>query len=155
MSTLHRVEAITARALVPVLAGLAWIGGTAVGAEAQTGPPSRTGVEASAARATAEPLDRPVLTNTAEIAPLVRRWYRALDLGGQLGEGTVLLRLRVEPDGSVGAVELARPGPHHPLLNRLAVRAARRLRFRPPEPGGTDTGEGAGWWIHQRVTFTP
>lgn len=96
---------------------------------------------------------RPVLTNGVEIAPLVRRWYRALDLGGRLGGGSVLLLLRVEADGSVSEVRIARSGPHHPVLNELARRAGALMEFDPAalDPAAGERTEGL--WVHQRIDF--
>ena len=144
-----------ARAILVFVAILVSSAGAATGSLAAQAP------DADVARAALDPdeetaADRPLsasLENGVEIAPLVRRWYRALDLNGRLGEGSVLLLLRVEADGSVSDVRIARSGTHHPVLNELARRAGALMEFDltglDPNAGGR---AGAGW-IHQRIDF--
>lgn len=101
----------------------------------------------------AERSKRPVLTNGVDIVPLVRRWYRALDLDGRLGEGSVLLLLRVEADGAVSDVRVARSGTHHPILNELARRAGALMQFAPAGPDPATGGSTGVYWVHQRIDF--
>jgi protein TonB len=49
-------------------------------------------------------------------------------------EGTVLLRIEVLPDGTVGAIEVARSS-NHRILDETAADAARRWRFTPARLG--------------------
>lgn len=112
--------------------------------------------EEAVASATDDRLDRPVLTNAPEISSQARKWYRALNVNGSLGEGSVLLRLRVEPDGSVSDARVVRPGPHHPTLNALARRVAHRMVFSPVargERGDETPAGGQPRWIEQRISF--
>lgn len=98
---------------------------------------------------------RAVLTNRSAVARLLRRGYRSLDLQRTLGEGRVLLRLRVEPDGSVSEARV-RPGPRHPYLNGLARRVAREMTFelRTAEGAPLPASEsGSAYWIWQPVDF--
>lgn len=97
--------------------------------------------------------DRPVLTNAGDLARLMRRWYRALDVGGRLGEGSVTLLLRVQPDGSVSDSRVLRSGPHHPALNALARRAGGEMVFSFDESGSAAGADGRARWVRQRIDF--
>jgi len=57
---------------------------------------------------------------------------RAREMGWQ---GTVLLRVEVNPDGSVGEVEIRRTSGHI-SLDQAAAKAAKTWRFEPPTDGG-------------------
>ena len=57
---------------------------------------------------------------------------RAREMGWQ---GTVLLRVEVNPDGSVGEVEIRRTSGHI-SLDQAAAKAAKTWRFEPPADGG-------------------
>lgn len=64
------------------------------------------------------------------IEPIYPDEYR-----GQGIEGQVTLALRIDPDGSIGAVELVTPSPH-PAFNRSAVATAKREQFAPATRDG-------------------
>lgn len=133
------------------------VGGAPSVADAQVPDPGKvtTGEtsEEAAEHVTNDRLDRPALTNAAEIVRRARKRYRALDVNGSLGEGSVLLRLKVEPDGSVSDARVVGSGPHHPTLNALARRVAHQMVFSPASRGDGTRADGLPRWIDQRISF--
>lgn len=135
---------------------LAWNPGEVHG---QTSSPVDDG-EGEAARA--EPAGtaalaaaRPVLANPVEITRLLDRAYRSLDARGAVGEGTVDLLLRVEPDGSVSAVYVMEPVSGHPFLSAVARTVAGEMIFVLESLGDGAEGPLASYpyWVRQRVSF--
>lgn len=128
------------RLTLAAVAGLLLIGGRVPPVTAQ-GLPDPPAAERQAAGS-------PALLNADEIVPLLIRWYRRLNTQGGLADGSVLLQLVVDPNGSVREARVVQPTGHHPALNMLARRAARRMRF---APSGSTSARGV--WILQRITF--
>jgi len=88
--------------------------------------------------------------STVEPKPLYIPWPEYPDNAPPGIEGTVELLVFVNENGEVEAVHVARGLPHD-LLNRAAVRAARRIRFSP----GREKGVPTAMWMRLAIGFQP
>lgn len=145
---------------LPDLSGPGLLNGTGVDAldwtfeapdvsEAPAPPPPKKGPEAGARpqRQPAAPVAvREVDRNPEPIyTPLPQYPLTALSSGV---EGRARVRLRIEADGKVSAVEVLDSG-GHPSFGAAAARAVRRWRFRPAMRGGKPVA----LWATKRITF--
>ena len=87
---------------------------------------------------------------TVEPKPLYIPWPEYPEGVPRGIEGTVELLVFVNEKGEVEAVHVARGLPHD-LLNRAAVRAARRIRFSP----GLEKGSPTAMWVRLAIGFQP
>lgn len=88
--------------------------------------------------------------STVEPKPLYIPWPRYPDGVDDIAEGKVELLLYVNEKGEVLEVKLARGLPQK-ILNRVAIDAARKIRFRP----GLEKGVPTSMWVRLTIGFQP
>lgn len=92
--------------------------------------------------------EAPELLNRAEVAEALTRNYPPLLRDGGVG-GTVLVKMRVRPDGTVDPERLDMMEVSHPEFAQAAERVALRMRFR----AGRIAGEPVAHWVVLPIDF--